>query len=141
MEDLPRTATEAKALGLKRYYTGVPCPKGHYAPRSTANTSCTVCLKDYPKAAEARRIYKRKKRLALRGGCTPEMKAQMIAEQGGRCAICESQDKILFVDHCHDSNKIRAALCMSCNTALGHAADNPKILRKMADYLESHKGE
>jgi len=88
---------------------------------------------------EARRIYKRKQRLKKRGGCTPELKTQMIADQNGICAICQATDKPLYVDHCHTNNRIRAAICHNCNTALGHAKDNPGTLRRMAAYVEHHQ--
>jgi hypothetical protein len=35
---------EAKALGLKRYFTGVPCVHGHVTYRFVANGTCADCL-------------------------------------------------------------------------------------------------
>ena len=43
-KDLPRTRAQAKADGAKLYFTGLPCEKGHIAPRKTKGT-CTECLK------------------------------------------------------------------------------------------------
>lgn len=37
------TRKEAKALWLKRYYTGKPCPHGHVAERLVSNFGCVVC--------------------------------------------------------------------------------------------------
>lgn len=34
---------EAKANGLKRYYTGNACLRGHKAERYTCNKTCVVC--------------------------------------------------------------------------------------------------
>jgi hypothetical protein len=34
---------EAKALGLKRYFTGVPCKRGHIAERSVRSGRCLEC--------------------------------------------------------------------------------------------------
>ena len=34
---------EAKALGLKRYFIGKPCPQGHVAERFVVNYTCIVC--------------------------------------------------------------------------------------------------
>ncbi|MFM0243778.1 hypothetical protein [Paraburkholderia sediminicola] len=42
---VPRTCSEAKALGAKRYNTGMPYAQGHYADRMTANSSCAECLR------------------------------------------------------------------------------------------------
>lgn len=89
---------------------------------------------------EKRRTQKRLARLAKRGGCTPDQKAKMIADQGGKCAICERYGLELFVDHCHSTEKVRSALCRNCNLALGHAKDHTAILGKMIEYLEGHRG-
>lgn len=34
----------AQALGLKRFYTGVPCGKGHVAERYVCNGGCLECM-------------------------------------------------------------------------------------------------
>jgi hypothetical protein len=38
--------SEAKARGLKTYFTGKPCPHGHVAPRQTSNGICRECAYD-----------------------------------------------------------------------------------------------
>jgi hypothetical protein len=65
----------------------------------------------------------------------------MLLEQNGVCAICQKEDpcnRLLAVDHCHSSGKIRALLCAACNKALGGFKDNPDILRKAALYIERY---
>ena len=68
----------------------------------------------------------------------------LLTHQDQRCAIC----KIHFetssrkrnpraVDHDHTTNKIRGILCINCNLLLGHAKDNPMILRNAVKYLEN----
>jgi Recombination endonuclease VII len=37
------TRAEALAKGLKRYFTGEPCKRGHVAERSTVNSTCFAC--------------------------------------------------------------------------------------------------
>lgn len=37
------TLAEAKAAGIKHYFTGMPCPKGHLSKRSVANRDCRRC--------------------------------------------------------------------------------------------------
>lgn len=34
---------EAKALGLKRYFTGNPCPRNHISERTVSNKACCEC--------------------------------------------------------------------------------------------------
>jgi len=41
---LPKTRSEAKAIGAKYYFTGEPCKHGHIAPRKTKG-SCIECNK------------------------------------------------------------------------------------------------
>lgn len=37
------TRADAKAQGLKHYYTGKPCKRGHIEPRFTSEGSCVAC--------------------------------------------------------------------------------------------------
>lgn len=37
------TRSEAKALGLKRYFTGKPCNNGHVCERNTSDAKCNEC--------------------------------------------------------------------------------------------------
>ena len=70
---------------------------------------------------------------------TPEDFDQMMADQGGSCAICgapPAKGKRLHVDHDHETGQIRALLCFHCNCGLGHYQDRPDLLRKAADYLD-----
>jgi hypothetical protein len=58
--------------------------------------------------------------------------------QAGVCAIClkaPSPHKMLSVDHCHESGKIRGLLCDHCNRALGSFGDDPERFRRALIYL------
>jgi 5-methylcytosine-specific restriction endonuclease McrA len=39
----PISCGEAKALGLSRYFTGIPCKRGHVALRNVKNCGCVEC--------------------------------------------------------------------------------------------------
>jgi len=84
-----------------------------------------------------------------RHGMTPAEKAAIVEAQGG-CALCGTQrpgPKGWVVDHDHTccgpvrscEKCRRGVLCLNCNTALGMARDDPELLRRMADYLDSHR--
>lgn len=45
---------EAKANGLKRYFTGVPCPEsGHISERLVSSCACMACMRE--KASKKRK--------------------------------------------------------------------------------------
>ena len=55
--NLPKSRSEAKALGAKYYFTGKPCVHGHIAPRKTKG-SCVECLKvEWDKGNQTRAEY------------------------------------------------------------------------------------
>lgn len=63
----------------------------------------------------------------------------MVRAQFGKCAICGSPPKEgykLFVDHCHETGKIRGLLCNSCNMAIGKLGDTLESLTRVVKYLE-----
>jgi len=63
---------------------------------------------------------------------------QMYEEQNCQCAICgiTIDTHTADVDHCHIYNLVRGLLCRKCNLALGLFNDDPKCLRRAAEYLE-----
>jgi hypothetical protein len=81
-------------------------------------------LRDY----ELRRKY----------GTTLAEYGQLLASQGGVCAICceAPEGYELHLDHCHVTGRVRGLLCARCNTALGKFRDDPVILRAAVNYIE-----
>lgn len=71
-----------------------------------------------------------------RYGIAPEQYDAMLATRGVCCPVCKAESKPV-IDHCHETGFVRGAICGNCNSALGHAKDNPATLRALADYLES----
>ncbi len=65
---------------------------------------------------------------------------RMLVEQNYSCKICETHisnlTKVLCVDHCHATGKVRGLLCHSCNVAIGLLKDNTETLKKAIKYLE-----
>ena len=68
-----------------------------------------------------------KRRASLKAyGITPEDYDRMLEEQGGRCAMCRTDDpgghggvKHFHVDHDHETGVVRGLLCDTCNRGLG----------------------
>ncbi len=50
---------EAKALGLDKYNTGKPCPKGHISDRYTGNGNCVQCQRVVNAEMENKKKYDR----------------------------------------------------------------------------------
>ena len=74
-------------------------------------------------------------------GITLDEYDEMLEQQGGVCRLCGSDTPSkrtgrFFVDHCHDTGKVRGLLCMRCNSAIGFLNDDPELLRKAIEYLE-----
>lgn len=63
----------------------------------------------------------------------------MVERQGGGCAICHRGPSKgtarLYVDHDHDTDKVRGLLCQQCNSALGLLQDDPTIVYNAYTYL------
>jgi hypothetical protein len=91
------------------------------------------------KAANSRRSH-----LKRNYGLTPDDYDEMLAAQGGGCAICgraPRDDIALHVDHDHITGAIRGLTCFRCNNALGDFNDDRLLLQRAADYLDDHNAE
>ena len=70
------------------------------------------------------RTKKRRQRRSLINnfGINADQYEAILKEQNGVCAICyqpEPCNRMLAVDHCHCSLKVRGLLCTNCNMAIG----------------------
>lgn len=90
--------------------------------------------KDKIRARNKRRHFRRKY------GLEPEHVTEMIARQGGGCAICNEVTLRMHVDHDHLTGKVRAILCFRCNAALGLLRDRADLVERMAQYVRTHQG-
>jgi hypothetical protein len=82
----------------------------------------------------------RRNKLKITYGISEEIYDEMLAAQGGACAICDAtKDKNqphFGVDHDHDTGKVRGILCSQCNRALGLFKDSPELLRGALRYMD-----
>jgi hypothetical protein len=76
----------------------------------------------------------REYRLRYRYGIGEKDVAELLAEQGGVCAICGAADPE-HVDHDHETGYIRGILCFNCNGGLGQFRDDVDYLTNAIDYL------
>ncbi|MEY4507941.1 MAG: Pectobacterium phage [Pseudomonadota bacterium] len=85
------------------------------------------------------------RRLQRAYGITLKQAREMLASQGGVCAICKNllEDQACagksrrgtVIDHCHETGLVRGVLCSLCNKGLGHFSDNPEFLGAAISYL------
>lgn len=99
-------------------------------------------------AYHAAKEHNTSRRLMQRFGITLEQYNEMLAKQGGTCAICGGNQTIrdkagklrrLAVDHDHKTGKVRQLLCSSCNTGIGLVKESVRTLSKMIDYIRKHE--
>ncbi len=66
--------------------------------------------------------------------------SEMLAAQGGRCAICRCPqvERTFHVDHDHVTSVVRGVLCNNCNLGLGYFKDNHRALIAAAKYIIKH---
>lgn len=135
------------------------------------DNKCRPCVREYlagwharPENADKYREYTRRSRYAdeaarrrtaenrLRDRCkaygiTAEKYREMLAEQGGGCAICgrtpEQNGRALAIDHdhrcCPDELRscgrcVRGLLCSPCNVAVGYF-ESEKLMKACEEYV------
>ena len=73
-------------------------------------------------------------------GLTEAQYRALFDAQDHKCAVCGAEartGKVLAIDHCHDSGRIRGLLCQDCNLGMGQFADDPNLLEAAVRYLRA----
>src|SRR4051812_36828660 len=89
-----------------------------------------------------KKVADRKSHLKRTFGLTVEQYDEMLAAQGGGCAICRCpprEDSSLHVDHDHRTGRVRGILCFRCNNAIGDLDESIDTVRAALDYLVHHQ--
>src|SRR4029079_10467296 len=81
-----------------------------------------------------KKIADRKSHLKRNYGLTLAAFDELLASQGGGCAICGKPD-VDHVDHNHRTGAVRGILCFRCNVALGQFDDDEERVMAAAAYL------
>ena len=89
----------------------------------------------------SRRKYNRSYKLMSLYGLTDEAYERMFIDQDGKCYLChrDFEDTQAYIDHDHDTGKVRKLLCRNCNTTLGIVNEDINRLMEMIIYIEDHK--
>ena len=112
-------------------------PESDFGPGKAADGLNSQCRPCHSEVVRSRK----------HGGIGPRGRARLLKEQGGRCAICGTDDPGTrwgwCIDHDHaccdgpDScgKCIRGVLCVNCNSGLGSFADDTDRMRAAIEYL------
>lgn len=96
-----------------------------YRPNNGLQRWCMKCLPDKGSRARFRRY-----------GILPAEWDALVTRFGGSCWICR-ESPATVVDHCHQTGRVRGALCRPCNKTL-YYIEHPVWLVMAQEYLESH---
>ena len=77
-------------------------------------------------------------------GISLEAYRSMLETQQNRCAICStkidgnvnSDELRAFVDHNHQTGKVRGLLCVHCNSIVGYCREDKSVLLHAIQYLK-----
>lgn len=109
----------------------------YHSKRKTTSSYINYKKQDYQKNKVKRNLLTKKSVIKNKYGITWEEFENMYESQNGVCAICKGEDegRMLSIDHCHETNKVRGLLCGSCNRALGLFKDSPEFLQAAKEYV------
>lgn len=113
---------------LKNFHRDKNRPGGRYP-------QCRTCVRE-----KCRRRYQRRGReyeLQRKYGIGESDIMARIRLYEGNCSLCfKPLARERHTDHDHKTGRVRGILHPACNLLLGHAKDNPALLRLAAEYLE-----
>lgn len=106
-------------------------------------------LKNKPKRkefydSEEGKLCSRKAHLKREYGITLQEYNRMSELQGHVCMICGKgemnyKNKVLCVDHNHETGQIRGLLCGLCNSGLGKFLESKQLLLNTIKYIEKYE--
>jgi hypothetical protein len=106
---------------------------------------CSICgqnkeLKDFPKHSHSKDNLDTRCRDCIR--TASKLRAKLRKENPppslGPCPICSKITDKWVLDHCHITGTFRGYICDPCNLGLGKFKDDPTIVLKALNYLQTH---
>lgn len=100
--------------------------------------------------AKANPIARHRQQTKTKYGLSHDNYNKMMSAQNNKCAICLnseasvkrkgclSKPRMLSVDHCHTTGRVRSFLCGGCNKALGLIKENFDTAIRLAKYIQLH---
>lgn len=156
---LPKTGKEARKLGINRYFTGVPCLRGHISERAAHNGQCLGCAKIASQANGQKRVkqglaraYYEKQRTespekimlmsaknrARKTGCPCRISAQDIRDVWPKDGMCPVFG--IRLKHNYDSAGSHSPVSPSLDKIkpeLGYVVGNIVVMSMMANRIKN----
>jgi len=127
--------------------------------RADGSSRCRGCVtnwnRQYYHRSAKRRNLQRSLYIKRTYGVSVAYLEELLAFQNERCAICgrhwtacatarhyEYETMFLqhlYVDHDHETGKVRGLLCNKCNSAIAFLGENLALLDPLEGYLRKHK--
>lgn len=106
--------------------------ESQFKPRVAWGRFCSYRCKN----AQATRRWREKSDTEY--GITRNEYRVLLESQKRVCRVCgrDNGKRKLCIDHCHKTGIVRGLLCDRCNMGLGLLNEDPKRIRKLADYAE-----
>lgn len=135
---------------------GCYCEKCYIAVKAEYDTNvvkniCTACREpkgpeDKNKTCNKCMEKARNRTLIAEYGIPLETYNEMLKKQNGVCYLCKNPEvqkvkgkiRNLAVDHDHETKKVRALLCLKCNTTVGILELNLDSIGKLTDYIQTY---
>ena len=103
----------------------------------------TAAQKEYAREHYYRHRVERLKYAKIRhlqnayGLSVDEFKSMMRQQKGG-CYLCGKKMKRLWVDHDHQTERVRKLLCPGCNTLVAQIEGGSDLVGKAQRYIREH---
>lgn len=99
--------------------------------------SASLYQKSNPDIHHAANLKYYLKKSLLKHKLTLDQYHSMNESQNFCCFIC-GKEKVLCIDHDHNSGKVRKLLCHNCNLGLGNFMESSEIIKNALDYVERY---
>lgn len=132
------------------------CDRCHSEGEYRSRGLCVSCGQMKQKQEKPVGFYSERYRSLEDRGITQAEYDALVEKCKGACCICgevpipepvaassngrtrATTRRSLYIDHCHNSGKVRGLLCKKCNFGLGHFRDDQNLLEKAIKYLQEN---
>lgn len=87
------TKSEAMSRGLERYFTGIPCKRGHLSERAVSHGHCLECWKAYPRRVPRAALLAKERGELTYVGSKCKRGHELRYVSGGNCVECVKENQ------------------------------------------------